>query len=342
MKGGSTSEQPLDRTSKGLTYGLLIPHFGEHASPERIIDLAVTAEDVGFDAVWVRDHLLWQPHGGIEGDDVTFVESLTCLAAIGARTKRIILGTAVLIPIRWPLKLAQDLSALTYLFGPRVVAGLGLGSGEAELAAAGFNRKDRKKIFVETAEILRLVWNQNGASYQGKMFSFEDVTIEPKPISALPLWYGGTSRISVENAVRYCDGWMPGRIPLLTLDDRLEYLRALESQDNKKISTAVIPLVKIDPDGRKARTGIDFDGLVGSSEASANWVQPKNGFKTLDDLRGLLVVGDPDEACAQIAEVAERGIDHFVFDLRLQFDEVEKALQLIGDDVLPALRSSGI
>ena len=182
--------RPLDRDQAGMTYGVLVPHFGEEATPARILNTGRLAEQAGMDAVWVRDHLLWEPHG-MEGDNRTFVEPLTTLAMIGARTNSIYLGTAVLIPIRWPLKLAQDLASLSYMSGGRVIAGMGLGSGQGELAAAGFRRSDRKKIFVETTEILRRVWADNGVEFHGQVFDVTEASIEPKPAAYLPLWYGG-------------------------------------------------------------------------------------------------------------------------------------------------------
>jgi len=333
--------RPLDRTDAGMTYGVLIPHFGAEASPRRIIDGAVLAEDVGFDAVWVRDHLIWTPHG-MEGDDPTFVEPLTALAAMASRTSRIFLGTAVLIPVRWPLKVAQDLASLSYLAGGRVIAGLGLGSGEKELAAAGFDRRKRKRIFVETSEIVRRIWQEDHVSYSGEMFSFDDVTIRPKPAADIPLWYGGSTRKSVENAVEYCDGWMPGRIPIETLDDRLQLLDELTAATGAKITRSVIPLVKVDKDGGRAREGVDVAALTGSSEASKTWIGPPGGWNTPDDLKGILAVGDPGEVVEQVAAMAARGIDHFVFDLRLQYDRFEEALELIGSEVLPALRAARI
>lgn len=332
------THRPLDRTADGMTYGLLIPHFGEEASPSRIIDAAVLAEEGGFDAVWVRDHLLWQPHG-MEGGNRTFVEPIVSLAAIAARTSRIHLGTAVLIPVRWPLKLAQNLASLSYLAGGRVVAGLGLGSGQKELEGAGFDRKDRKRIFVDTAEICAKVWSEDGVSYEGRMFSFDDVTIEPKPVDPIPLWYGGTTRVSVENAINYCNGWMPGRTPFATLMDRLDYLDELSADSGRKITKSVIPLVKVDRDRDKARSGIDVGGLAGSSEASKTWIVPPGGFNTLDDLGGIIAAGEPEEIVEQVAEYGERGIDHFVFDLRLQYHEYERALSLIAEEVLPQLRT---
>lgn len=333
--------RPLDRTENGMTYGVLVPHFGADASPKRIIEGAVLAEDIGLDAVWVRDHLLWTPHG-MEGTDPTFVEPLTALAAIASRTSKVYLGTAVLIPLRWPLKLAQDLASLSYLAGGRVIAGLGLGSGEKELGAAGFKRSDRKKIFVETAEIIREVWYQDRMSYSGEMFQYEDVGIFPKPVDPIPIWYGGTTTISVKNAVQYCDAWMPGRIPLATLDDRLATLSQLEQESGRKITRSIIPLVKVDKDRNRARADLPIEALAGSSEASKTWIMPEGGFKELDDLRGIVAAGTPEEIIDQVVEIASRGIDHFVFDLRMQHDRFEETLELIGNEVLPALKAAKV
>ncbi len=335
------SFRPLDRTDAGMTYGVLLPHFGAEATPSRIIDGAVLAEQIGLDAVWVRDHLLWTPHG-MEGTDPTFVEPLAVLAAIAARTSRIYLGSAVLIPLRWPLKLAQDLASLSYLAGGRVIAGLGLGSGEKELGAVGFKRSQRKKIFVETTEIVRKVWYQERMDYDGELFSYEDIGIYPKPVDPIPIWYGGTTTISVKNAVEYCDAWMPGRIPLATLDDRLGTLDKLVAQKGNKITKSIIPLVKVDRDRARARADIPLEALAGSSEASATWILPEGGLNEIDDLRGILTVGNPEEVVEQITEIAERGIDHFVFDLRMQHDRFEETLELIAEDVLPALKKSRI
>ena len=341
MSRYAAEHRPLDRTKDGMSYGVLLPHFGEFATPSRIIDGAKRCEEAGFDALWVRDHLLWAPHG-MEGTNRTFVEPLATLAAIAARTKKVCLGTAVLIPLRWPLKLAQDLASLDYLARGRVVAGMGLGSG-AELPAVGFRKQDRKKIFVETVQILEKVWTSHDVSHEGQLFSFSGVDIEPKPSKPIPIWYGGTTPVSVENAATYCQGWMPGRIPMATLEDRLAQIDELVSDGvTRAVTKSVIPIVKIDTSRDRARSGLDVDSLAGSSEASATWKMPPGGFQTIDDLRGLLCVGEPGEIVEQVAEFGERGVDHFVFDLRLQFDEFEKAIDLLATDVLPALRAAKV
>lgn len=336
--------RPLDRATNGrLTYGLLLPHFGEHASARRILDGAVMAEEAGFDALWVRDHLLWTPHG-IEGQDRTFVEPLEVLAAIAGRTSRVFLGTAVLIPLRWPLKLAQDLASLSYLAGGRVIAGVGLGSGQQELSAVGFQRRQRKGIFVETTEIVQRIWAEDNVTYEGALFAFENVTIEPKPVTPIPIWYGGTTEKSVENSVQFCDGWMPGRIPLHILARRTAYIEKLCAESGTVLTRGIVPLVNIASTHEGAITGLDLQALANSSEASDSWRKPgvAAGEETLEDLEGVIFAGTPDEITEHVAQLAAGGLDHFVFDFRLQFESFERCIELVATDVFPKLRQLGV
>jgi alkanesulfonate monooxygenase SsuD/methylene tetrahydromethanopterin reductase-like flavin-dependent oxidoreductase (luciferase family) len=144
----------------------------------------------------------------------------------------------------------------------------------------------------------------------------------------------------VRNAIEHADAWMPGRIPLATLDDRLAYLAELEAERDRRLVRSIIPLVKIDTDRERARAGIDVAALAGSSEASKGWIAPEGGFRTVDDLGGIAVIGDPDDVVRQVVEIGRRGMDHFVFDIRLQFDRFEETLELIATQVLPRVRDA--
>jgi alkanesulfonate monooxygenase SsuD/methylene tetrahydromethanopterin reductase-like flavin-dependent oxidoreductase (luciferase family) len=317
---------------------MLLPHFGAEYSPERIIEGSRKLEEWGFDSVWVRDHLLWKPHG-MEGTNRTFVDAFITLAAVAGATKRIGLGTAVVIPIRWPLKVAQNFASLSALAQRPVEAGFGLGSNQLELASAGFDREHRKEIYAETVRICRRVWSEDDVSFAGEHFSFEDVTIEPKPVAPPTVWYGGTTRGSVRRAAADCDGWLPGRLPMATLDNRLALLRELSEQAGRPLKSGVIPVVSIDEDRRKARADVDVPSLAGSSEGTKTWIKPPSGeFRTIEDLEGLLICGTPDECVEQIRAFEERGVDTFIFDLRLQFDRYEEKAELIAREVLPQLR----
>jgi probable F420-dependent oxidoreductase len=318
-----------------MQFGVLLPHFGKEASPSRIIDGSRMCEDLGFDSLWVRDHLLWQPHG-MERAGLRFVEPFVTLAAAAAVTKTIILGIAVLVPVRWPLKVCQDLASLSYLAGGRVIAGMGLGFNPAELATVGMRIEDRVDILRETVEIARRIWAEDNVTYKGKVFSFEDVTLEPKPTAPIPIFCGGSTRAAIRRAAEFCDGWIPGRVPLATFDDRVKYLRQLT---DRKITLGNIPITRIEKDRNKARASINVAALAESSEGSSHWIKPPSGkFQTIEDLEGLLIVGNPDDCAAEIEKFRAREVEHLVFDLRLQYDRFEESLELIGRELLPRFR----
>lgn len=318
-----------------IEFGVLLPHFGKEGSRHRILDGGRLCEELGFDSIWVRDHLLWNPHS-MERAGLRFVEPLLTLAAVAAVTKRIKLGTAVLVPLRWPLKLCQDLASLSYIAGGRVIAGIGLGFNPAELATVGMRMEDRVDIMRETIEIARQVWHGDNVSYHGKVFSFDNVTLEPKPLEPIPFFCGGSTRAAIRRAAQYCDGWLPGRVPMTTFDDRVKYLRQLT---DRKIILGNIPITRIDPDRNKARNSINVEALAESSEGASHWIKPPSGkFQTIEDLEGLLIVGNPDDCAAEVEKFRVRGVEQLVFDLRLQYDRFEESLEFISKELLPRFR----
>src|ERR687884_1200878 len=117
-------------------YGLLLPHFGEHASRDYLIRGAQTAERYGFDSLWVRDHLVFHPHG-MEGQDRTHVDPMVTLGMIAGVTEKVMLGTGSLIPYRHPIQAALALASLEHVAGPgRVIAGFGMGTFDHGFVAA--------------------------------------------------------------------------------------------------------------------------------------------------------------------------------------------------------------
>lgn len=318
-----------------MKFGVLVPHFGQWTSRETLIDNAPVIEHMGFHSLWVRDHLVWKPHE-MEGQDRTFLEPLLTLAALSSVTEKMMLGTAVLIPIRWPLKLAQNLATLSFLSDGRVMAGMGLGSNEAEFAAAGLDKDRRVPILEETLEICRRVWGEDHVSYRGEIFEFNDFTLRPKPSEPIPFLYGGSTRAAARRAVTLTDGWIPGRIPIDTLKDRLAYIDRLCEEQQKDILLGTIPLVLANPDRRLARESIDIKALGVSSAGARHWVTPASGgFNTLDDLEGLLVTGDRSDCLRSIETFARLGLDLVILDVRLGYSHYMQQLEWLAEWVLP-------
>lgn len=324
-----------------MKFGLLLPHFGEEASKEKLLEGSQLAEKMGFDSVWVRDHLVFEPHGEMEKPNRTFYDALTTLTAIGAVTDKLELGTGSLIPFRHPLVTALMAGTMTQLLGPRLILGFGAGTFDHEFEAIGWGDLDRVEMVRSNAEILRRVFTENDVSYDDGIFKFDNVTIEPKPVGGnVPFWYCGATPRSARLAAEFCDGWMPGRTGLATMEKRIQVMKDITDENGRKMPTvAVIPPTSIEDTHDEALKHVNIPGLLAWANKAKFAVKPPSGsFETVEDLEGQLIVGNPDEAVEQIKRFEEIGTEHLVFDFRFKFDRFFEQIELLGTEVLPKLR----
>lgn len=324
-----------------MKFGLLLPHFGEEADRHKLLAGSQRAEELGFDSVWVRDHLVFEPHGEMEKPNRTFYDALTTLTAIGAVTERIELGTGSLIPFRHPLVTALMAGTMTQLVGPRLILGFGAGTFDHEFEAIGWGDRDRVELVRSNAEIFKRVMVDNNVDYKDEYFEFHDVSIEPKPVGGrIPVWYCGATPRSARLAVEFCDGWMPGRISMRTLAKRVETMRQMSDDQGKRMPTVgVIPPTSIEGSREEALSYVNVPGLLAWANRSKWSVKPPSGaFETVDDLEGQLIAGTPDDAVRECKKFEANGVEHLVFDLRFKFNKWFEQLELIGNEVLPQLR----
>ncbi len=324
-------------------YGLLLPHFGEQADRKKLLEGSQRAEELGFDSVWVRDHLVFEPHGEMEKPNRTFYDALTTLTAIGAVTQRIELGTGSLIPFRHPLITALMAGTMTQLVGPRLILGFGAGTFDHEFEAIGMGHADRVELVRSNAEILKRVFTENDVAYKDEYFEFNDVTIEPKPVGGrIPFWYCGATPRSARLAVEFCDGWMPGRISMGTLKKRISTIEEMSAEQGKQRPTiAVIPPTSIESTREKALEHVNIPGLLAWANKAKFAVKPPSGtFETVEDLEGQLIAGNPDEAVEECKKFEAAGVEHLVFDFRFKFDKWFEQIELLGTEVLPKLKNA--
>jgi alkanesulfonate monooxygenase SsuD/methylene tetrahydromethanopterin reductase-like flavin-dependent oxidoreductase (luciferase family) len=325
-----------------MKFGLLLPHFGEHASKDKLLRGSQRAEELGFDSVWVRDHLVFEPHGEMEKPNREFYDALTTLTAIGAVTERIQLGTGSLIPFRHPLVTALMAGTMSQLLGPdRLILGFGAGTFDHEFEAIGWGDYDRVEMVRSNAEILRRVFTENNVTYSDDIFSFDDISIEPKPLGGrIPFWYCGATPRSARLAVEFCDGWMPGRISMATMAKRIETMKELSGAQDKPMPTvAVIPPTSIEATREEALKHVNIPGLLAWANKAKFAVKPPSGtFETVEDLEGQLIVGSPEEAVRELKKFEALGVKHLVFDFRFKFDKWFDQIELLGSEVLPQFR----
>ncbi len=170
-----------------------------------LLAMAERAEAAGFDSVWIGDSLTARPRH----------EPLTLLAAVAARTRRVLVGTAVLLPVlRNPVVLAHVVGTLDRVAEGRLILGVGFAADmpaiRKEFEAAGVPFERRVGRFIETLEICRALWTRDDVSFSGKHFTLKNVTMEPKPhrVGGPPIWIGGSGPTALREAARF-DAWFP-------------------------------------------------------------------------------------------------------------------------------------
>jgi len=196
-----------------MQFGLSLPHFRQVASAEAIRRVAQRAERLGYDGIWVSDHIV-MPTSAEGRFGSVFYEPLTVLGFAAACTSRIRLGTTVIIlPYRNPVVTAKALATLDVLSGGRVTAGVGVGWTEDEFVALGIPFRERGAISDEYIAAFKTLWTQATPSFHGHYVRFDHVAFEPKPVQKphIPVWIGGNSKRAIRRAVALGDGWHPTR-----------------------------------------------------------------------------------------------------------------------------------
>ena len=322
-------------------YGLLLPHFGAECDKDKVIEGSKKAEALGFDSVWVRDHLVFHPHG-MEGTNNNFVDPFVALAAIGAVTSKIKLCFGSLIPHRHPLLLALMINSLEYMVGERLILSMGIGNFQVEFDALGMNDWPRDQVAKEQLEIVRKAWTEDHFTFDGQFYKNAELGLNPRVANPLPFWYAGSTPASVRRALDFCDGWLPGRIPLKTYKKRVEKLRTdAPAMGRPRVLEGCIPITSIDEDLETALRKVNVQGLIENACGPMGrfWVKPESGtFTKWEDLEGSFIVGTPDDVVREVEKYLEVGIDHIIFDLRFRFDDWDHCVNLLAKEVLPRVR----
>jgi probable F420-dependent oxidoreductase len=223
---------------------------------QEILRLATRAEELGFDSVWVSDHVFNVSYVQERIGNRPYYEPLTILSYVAATTQTIGLGTSVLVlPYHNPIRLAKTAATLDVLSDGRLTLGVGVGVIEQELDAMGSPYVERGAITDESIAIMKELWTQENPSYQGRFHSFSDMKFSPKPAQKphIPLLIGGTSRAAVRRAARVGDGWHPTALDPETLSQGIRYLRERAQSEGR--DPGEIPVSVSAPLGEAAQEG---------------------------------------------------------------------------------------
>jgi len=277
------------------------------AGPDQLRSVAQRAEDLGYDHVWVSDHIIlpkkvdsFYPYAadGVATfkPDEPYFEPLAALNYIAGCTQRIRLGTHVLIiPYRNPVLTAKILSSLDVLSGGRLILGAGVGWMEEEFQAMGLDTyKERGAVTDEYLQLYKELWTSENPSFDGKYYQLSGSGFEPKPAQKPhpPIWIGGHTGPAIRRAAKYGDGWMPiGLRPPAILDP--EELGGKIARLRKLTVEAGRPDDAVD---LTFSTSVVFNDSAGSSRE--------------------MMQGRPEQIAADLRQYQDLGVSNFIIGLQ--------------------------
>jgi len=275
-------------------FGVTLPQIKR--SWEECRKAAVRFDELGFDSLWVSDHVY-----GVPAPTLPIFEAWSQLAAVAAITERAQLGTLVTPPFfRNPAVFAKQVATIDQISNGRVIVGLGAGWFQAEFEAYGCDFPklgERMQALDEYAEILRRLWSEERVTFSGRHFSVSDAICEPKPVRRIPLLIGGSGeRVLMGIAARRADIWNNLAAFQPQLGAKVEALRRRCGEldrDFDAIEVAQQCVVVIGEDEDEARTFLEkakkvYGGHMGGSiEEHGIWGTPEAVIEKIEEHRAL-------------------------------------------------------
>jgi probable F420-dependent oxidoreductase len=189
--------------------GAILPNYGEESSPDGIRRIAEAAEELGFDSVWVTEHIVVGPDAVDPYGRV--YDPLVTLGWVAGWTQHVALGTSILlVPLHHPIHLANEAATLQELSGGRLRLGVGMGWHEAEFRIMGVPFRGRGRRGNEAIRLMRALW-RGESSFHGEHWSFDEANFAPLPRPEPEIWVGGSSAPALRRALELGDVWHPSR-----------------------------------------------------------------------------------------------------------------------------------
>ncbi len=331
-----------------LGFGLVtaqVPVAATHTLVEEYADtlaMAQLVEEVDFDSIWVSEHHL--------AEDSYLPSALTLLAALGAVTKRVELGTGiVLAPFHDPVRFAEDAAVVDLISGGRLILGLAAGWRRREFDVFGIPFGERVSRTERLVDVCRRAWGPVSADDD-----FSQVT--PKPVRAIPLMLGGTATAPIARAGRLGDGYIGSpqndlaafRAAVATFDQAA----AEAGRDPSTMSLATHVNAWVSDDGEISE--LVLDSMWNQIGSYARWHSVDKGLAApggdlpemnMDRLRARTVSGTPEEVVEQLAPwVEEFAGREFHLIVRLHYPGMRQAdatpaIRLFAQEVAPGLRA---
>ncbi|MEM7250552.1 MAG: TIGR03619 family F420-dependent LLM class oxidoreductase [Pseudomonadota bacterium] len=293
-------------------------YLGFRATKEGILETSLLAESLGFDTLFLNDHIIVKgPDEMVASWGNTF-DPLVTLGYLAARTERIRLGTSVLImPYRQAVTSAKMIATLDQLSDGRMTVGVGAGWVEAEFDALGVSYDDRGPRTDEYLRVWQACWAPDPVSFKGEYVNFEAMRCSPKPIQQPPpIWIGGSSRPALRRAAAFAAVWQPVPTPLPKLIECQAYLNEACEAIGRKT-----------PPTTRMSFRVNFSSITGKSPLGTDGTR-------------LIGHGDPDDVAADMQQIVDAStVDSFQVNFNgcNSLDELIRSATLFAEQVKPKL-----
>jgi natural product biosynthesis luciferase-like monooxygenase protein len=336
----------------------------EHEIIREQMELMRAAEEVGFDSVWPAEHHFTE-YGYCASPALS-------LAAIASETRRIRLGTGVVVlPLNHPLRVAEDYAFLDHLSNGRVDLGIGRGYQPLEFERYGVEQTSTRGQFSEALQVIRQAWTDGRVDFEGEHYRFRDVPIRPRPVQTPhpPIWMAALSPETFELAGRYGLNLLYGSVFGLSPDAakqrRAEYYRGLAAAGHSAEGRSAGCLVMVYVADTMERARAEFrDPVLWYYKTISKYVAPKAGAEAVKsyemytafrdvaaaadwDLlleRDAVICGDPDYVGEKLAQYQKvYGFTDVLCWTRLgglDHRKVLHSMQLMQERIIPRLRDS--
>ena len=284
-------------------------------------DTVRAVERAGFDSVWTGDHVSFHN---------PMYESLTLLASYASITTRIKLGVGVyLLALRPPAIAAKVTATIDALSHGRLIFGVGVGGeNPKEFELTGSPHKERGARVTEAIDVVRTLWRDTPASFDGRFTKFSGVSIDPKPVQqpGPPIWIGGRSDAALTRAGRQGDGWVSYVVQAERYKQSLEKVQAAAvaaGRTLEKFTPAHLTFITV---------GRDYE------TAKATWVRLLSTRYAQDfgPLAGKYgVIGTPAQCAEQLQRFVEAGCRYFVMDSIVDVADERTHLETIAAELIP-------
>jgi probable F420-dependent oxidoreductase len=284
---------------------------------DQVVAFAKKCEEMGLDSFWTIDRIAYDN-----------LEPLALLGAASAATRKIRLGTSILMPaLRHPALIAKTIATLDFISNGRITLGVGYGSRESDFTAVEVPFDKRGSRAVEAIQLVKRLWTEENVTHNGKFFKVKNLTIGPRPIqSPLPIWSGGSADVALKRAGAWADGFICGSsaIPEFpAIWEKVANYAKAAGRNPRDIEKAGLTFIAINDNKAKA------------VEVCTAYMNRYYG-RARGDIENMFLVGPPTACAERIESFFAKGLDTLIIGMA---DPDPKQLDLFADKVLSLVKA---